>query len=128
MTGRIVFTQSMEALYRALQPPTPPEHAAFLADGVTGARFAAGYPVAQHIAILDACAQSRFAHLPELERYTEVGKLFFEGFSKTLMGSALMAMLKLLQSGCRVAGATELTVTVIETKDLATTFEVKWAP
>lgn len=175
-TERLVFSHSMEALYRALEPHTPTERAAFLKAGITGQRFLPAYPVERHIEILDACAASRFAHLPELERYVEVGKLFFAGFEKTLVGSALMAMLRvlgprrtlerltrnlrsannfsegtvkalapnrhlvhlnftarpgfylgLLEAGCRVAGAKDLSVTVAETKDLETTYEVRWA-
>ncbi|MFZ5441835.1 MAG: DUF2378 family protein [Myxococcota bacterium] len=175
-TERLVFSHSMEALYRALDPHTPAERAVFQKAGITGERFLPAYPVEVHIAVLDACASSRFAHLPELERYTEVGKLFFGGFEKTIVGSALMAMMRvigprrtldritrnlrsannfsegvittlapnryhvrinytvrpgfylgLLESGCRVAGAKELSVTVVETKDLQTTYEVKWA-
>jgi len=172
-----VFSQSMEGLYRALAPHTPKERAAFLAAGVTSDKhFAPAYPVELHVAILDACADSRFSHLPELQRYTEVGKLFFSGFEKTLIGSALMAMLRvlgprrtldrltrnfrtannftegtlttfapnhhhvrinytvrpgfyrgLLESGVRQAGAKDLTVNVVETKDFATTYELKWA-
>ncbi len=176
MTERVVFAQSMEGLFRALQPCTPAERTAFAKAGITGERFLPAYPVEQHLEILDACATSRFAHLPELERYTEVGKLYIAGFQKTLIGTALMAMLRvlgprrtlerltrnlrsannfsegtltslapnhhlvhvnytvrpgfyrgLLVSGCLHAGARELSVTVVETKDLASTYEVKWA-
>jgi uncharacterized protein (TIGR02265 family) len=172
---KVVFGQSMEGLYRALTPLTPQERAAFLKAGVKGEKFDAAYPVQSHLDILDACAASRFAHLPELERYTEVGRLYVRGFEKTLIGSALMAMLKILgprrtlerltrnlrtannfsegkltslspnhhqvhvnytvrpgfyrgilESGCTHAGAKGLTVTVLETKDFATTYDVKW--
>ncbi|HEY0880840.1 MAG TPA: DUF2378 family protein, partial [Archangium sp.] len=109
------------------------------------------------------------------ERYKEVGRLFFGGFEKTLMGSALIALLKvigprrtlqrmtrsfraannftegtveelapnhhlvkvnftlrpgfytgLLEQGCLRAGAKELSVKLVETRDLATTYELKW--
>jgi uncharacterized protein (TIGR02265 family) len=178
MSEKVVFSQSMEGLYRALSPHTPAERAAFLAAGVKDdTKFAPAYPVDLHIAILDACAASRFAHLPELERYTEVGKLFFTGFQKTLIGSAMLAMLKilgprrtldrltrnfrtannfsegtlttltpthhhvhinftkrpgfylgLLYSGCLHAGAKDLKITVVETKDFATTYDIQFAP
>jgi uncharacterized protein (TIGR02265 family) len=178
MTEKVVFSQSMEGLYRALDPLTPQERAAFLAAGVKDStKFAPAYPVDLHIAILDACAASRYAHLPELERYTEVGKLFFTGFQKTLIGSAMLAMLKvlgprrtlerlsrnfrtannftegtlvtlapnhhrvtinftkrpgfylgLLHSGCLHAGAKDLKVTLVETKNFETTYDLTWAP
>ena len=175
---KVVFAQSMEGLYRALTPHTPQERAAFLKAGVMkDEKFAAGYAIQSYIEVLDASAASRFAHLPEQQRYIEIGRLFFLGFQKTLIGAALMAMLKILgprrtlerltrnfrsansftegkletlapnhhlvwinytarpgfylgliESGVRHAGAKELTVVVRETtKELATTYEVKWA-
>lgn len=94
---KVVFAQSMEGLYRALTPHTQAEQAAFLRAGVKGGdQFAAGYPIETWLELLDACASSRFAQLPELERYTAVGRLFFLGFEKTLMGSALLALLKVI--------------------------------
>lgn len=175
-TERVVFAQSMEGLYRALTPHTAQERAAFLKAGVKKeGQFDAAYALAGYIEILDACAASRFAHLPEVERFTEVGRLFFLGFEKTLIGAAMAAMLKvlgprrtlermtrnfrtannfteglleslspnhhlvrinytarpgfyrgLLESGCLRAGAQGLTVNVLETKDFATTYEVRW--
>lgn len=173
---KVVFGQSMEGIYRALSPHTPQERAAFLKAGVKKDHFDAAYPLQSWMEILDACAASRFASLDEQARFVEVGRLFFSGFQKTLIGSALMAMLKILgprrtlerltrnfrtannftegtletlapnhhlvrinytarpgfylgliESGCLHAGARELSVTVLETKDLATVYEVKWA-
>jgi uncharacterized protein (TIGR02265 family) len=174
---RVVFAQSMEGLYRALDPLTPQERAAFLKIGVQReTKFNAAYPLTQYIDVMDACAASRFAGLPENERYKEVGRLFFGGFEKTLMGSALIALLKvigprrtlqrmtrsfraannftegtveelapnhhlvkvnftlrpgfytgLLEQGCLRAGAKDLSVKLLETRDLATTYELKWA-
>jgi uncharacterized protein (TIGR02265 family) len=95
-TERVVFGQSMEGMFRALKPHTPLEAAAFLKANVKEDRFYPGYPVEAWLDILDACANSRFAHLDELERYAAVGRLFFLGFSQTMVGSALMAMLKIL--------------------------------
>lgn len=174
---RVVFAQSMEGLFRALDPHTPQERAAFLKCGVTkDAKLLVAYPLAQYVEIMDACAASRFAHLPELERYTEVGRLFFGGYEKTLMGSALITMLKvlgpkrtlgrltrsfrtannfteahvdaladnhyrvrvsftlrpgfylgLLENGCQRAGAKGLDVKLIERKDQAATYEIRWS-
>src|SRR5262245_33738887 len=92
---RVVFGQSMEGIYRALEPHTPAEAAAFVKAGVKNGRFDPAYQVETWIEILDACAK-RFSHLIELDRYTVVGKLFFLGFEKTVIGSALMALLKVL--------------------------------
>jgi uncharacterized protein (TIGR02265 family) len=174
---RVVFAQSMEGLYRALEPHTPQERAAFMKAGVQkDARFLPAYPLAQYIEVMDACAASRFAGLPEHARYQEVGRLFFSGFEKTLMGGALIAMLKvlgprrtlqrmtrsfrtannftegtveelapnhhlvkvnytlrpgfyagLLEQGCLRAGAKHLSISLVETRELTATYELKWA-
>ena len=39
MTEKVVFAQSMEGLYRALEPHTPQERAAFLKAGVKKDHF-----------------------------------------------------------------------------------------
>ena len=96
MSERVVFGTSMEGLHRALSPPTPAENAAFLKAGVTGAKFDSAYPLALYTDILDACAASRFAGKEPLERFTEVGRLFWSGYEKTLVGQALIAVLKVL--------------------------------
>lgn len=86
----------MEGMWRALQPPTPPEADAFKRAGIDGKKFQAAYPLAQYTDLLDACGSSRFAHLEPLERFTEVGRLFMVGYEKTLVGQALIAVLKVL--------------------------------
>lgn len=173
---RVVFAQSMEGLWRALDPLTAQERAAFLKAGVKKpGDFLPAYPLLQYIEILDACAASRFASLNELERYTEVGRLFFSGFERTLIGAAMVTMLKvlgpkrtldrmtrnfrtannftdglveslapnhhyvrinytlrpgfylgLLDSGCRRAGAQGLTTKLLQSKDFASTYELRW--
>lgn len=93
---RVVFLSSMEGLHRALSPPTPAETAAFLKAGVNGKTFAPAYALQAYTDILDACGASRFPDAAPLERFRQVGRLFFSGYEKTLVGSALVAMLRLL--------------------------------
>ncbi len=93
---RVVFGTSMEGLWRALQPCTAAELAAFSRAGVKGERFDAAYPLDVYSAILDACAQSRYAGLDELERFTRVGRLFIDGYANTLVGQALLGLLRVL--------------------------------
>jgi uncharacterized protein (TIGR02265 family) len=93
---QIVFSSSMEGMWRALQPPTPLEAEAFARAGVNGKDFQAAYPLVQYTDLLDACGTSRFAHLAPLERFTEVGRLFMKGYEKTFIGQALIAMLRVL--------------------------------
>lgn len=80
----------------ASEKPTPAEIAAFKRAGIDGKKFQAAYPLAQYTDLLDACASSRFAHLESLARFTEVGRLFMVGYEKTLVGQALIAVLKVL--------------------------------
>lgn len=94
---KVVFGNSMEGLWRALEPHTPAEAEAFKRAGVTqGKSFQPAYPLAAYIAILDACAKSRFAGQDPLEQYTSVGRLFFSGYEKTLVGQALMAVMRVI--------------------------------
>jgi uncharacterized protein (TIGR02265 family) len=92
----LVFSSSMEGMWRALQPPTPLEAAAFTRAGITGKNFQAAYPLIQYTDLLDACGESRFSHLAPLERFAEVGRLFMKGYEKTLIGNALLAVLRVL--------------------------------
>ncbi|MFT3713897.1 MAG: DUF2378 family protein [Archangium sp.] len=173
---RVVFGHSMEGLFRALQPHTPQERAAFLKAGVDGVKkFSAAYPLQQYVDVQNACAASRFAHLPEDERYFEIGRLFMGGYEKTLLGNAMLAMLKLigprraldrltrsmrtannfsegtftslapnhhvitinytlrpgfyrgiLFASLERAGAKDLRISAVSTKDLVTTYDVTW--
>jgi uncharacterized protein (TIGR02265 family) len=95
---RVVFASSMEGLWRGLAPANAEELAAFAKAGVVGPtpRFLAAYPVEAYSEVMDTCARTRFGHLGELERYTEVGRLFVSGYSKTMVGSALLALLRVL--------------------------------
>lgn len=95
---RVVFASSMEGLWRALTPLTHAETVAFERAGVKGPQpsFAAAYPLQVYMDILDACANGRFAHLDELERYTQIGRLFIDGYSKTMVGTALIGLLRVL--------------------------------
>lgn len=94
---KVVFGQSMEGLWRALEPANAAERAAFAKAGVTEGRgWQAAYPLEAYLGILDACASSRFGALEPLARFTAVGRLFFDGYEKTMVGQALMAMLRVL--------------------------------
>lgn len=93
---KVVFAQSMEGLYRALQPLQPLEQTAFLKAGVKGdGKFAAAYPLELYMDVMKA-ASARFPELEHDARYREVGKLFIGGFTATLMGSAMLGLLKVL--------------------------------
>jgi uncharacterized protein (TIGR02265 family) len=96
ISEQVVFASSMEGMWRALQPPTPGEAAAFARAGIDGKKFQAAYPLIQYTDLLDACGVGRFGHLEPLQRFTEVGRLFMVGYKKTLVGQALIAVLRVL--------------------------------
>jgi uncharacterized protein (TIGR02265 family) len=94
---RVVFGASFEGLLRAMMPPTPAEQKALDAANVRiGGPYSAAYPLETYIAVMKACADSRYGHLPELERYTAVGRLFFQGYERTIIGQALVAVVRVL--------------------------------
>ena len=93
---QLVFSSSMEGMWRALQPPTPLEAAAFARAGITGKGFQAAYPLLQYTDLLDACGASRFGHLAPLEKFTKINQLFMKGYENTIIGQALMAVLRVL--------------------------------
>lgn len=93
---KVVFGPSVEALWRAMQPMTPAELEAFRAAGVVDGRFDAAYALEPYMKILAACATSRYGHLPLEEAYIKVGHLFAEGFGRTMIGQALIGVMKLV--------------------------------
>jgi uncharacterized protein (TIGR02265 family) len=93
---KVVFGPSLEALWRAMDPLTAAEAQAFKDAGVVGGRFDAAYPLAPYLKILEASATSRFGHLQEQDAYVQVGHLFVEGFTRTVIGQALMGIMRLL--------------------------------
>jgi uncharacterized protein (TIGR02265 family) len=93
---KVVFGPSLEGLWRAMDPLTTAEVQAFKEAGVVTARFDVAYPLAPYLKILEACATSRFAHLKEQDAYAQVGRLFVDGFSRTVIGQALMGIMSLL--------------------------------
>lgn len=94
---KVIFGNSMEGLWRALEPHTAAEAEAFRRAGVTGGKsFQPAYPLPAYLAILEACAQGRFAGQDPLEQYTQVGRLFFGGYERTLVGQALMAVMRVI--------------------------------
>jgi uncharacterized protein (TIGR02265 family) len=94
---KVVFGPSVEALWRAMRPPNAAELEAFAAAGVRdGHGFDAAYPLAPYLKIMDACAKSRFGHLPEQAAYVEVGHLFVEGFARTVIGQALLSIMRVM--------------------------------
>lgn len=97
MQQKVVFGSSVEALWRALEPFTEAETKAFAALGVRdGRRFDAAYPLVPYMAVLTAAAKGRFSHLEGDAAYVQVGHLYIQGFTRTFVGQALAAMLRII--------------------------------
>ena len=96
MDERVVFGHSVEALLRTLDESTR----ARLTPELTKLGFGAGkalqtaYSLDTYIALLDLFAQSLFAGMERDAAFVEVGRTFMRGYSNTMMGRALMALMR----------------------------------
>ena len=87
----------MEGLWRALQTMLPAERQAFLEIGVKdGKSFQAAYPLPDYLKVLEVAAKGRFGHLSEDEGYLALGHLIIAQFENTIMGKAIVPMLRLI--------------------------------
>ena len=94
---KVVFGQSFEAVLRSLKPLEPA-----LVDGVSRlgvppeGPFAVAYPLDTYVAFMEVVARVRYGHLDEMSAYTEIGKQFIRGFDETLLGKAMLAVIRVI--------------------------------
>jgi len=95
---RVVFAQSVEALWKSCGPdPTPEVVRAFLDSGFDVRRkLKVAYPAEQYSTLMAALAQARFPEAGPDERFLLLGRAFMEGYQQTMMGRALMKLLAVL--------------------------------
>lgn len=95
---RVVFSNSFEGLLRAMGPnPSPEVLAAFRDHGVDiGRPLATAYPLSAYVGTLERLTRLRFGDAPAGEAYFAMGQAFLEGYGTTLMGKALLGMLRVL--------------------------------
>lgn len=92
--SRMIVGMVVDALLNALTPPTADEAALIERLGLKPGRVA--WDLSRWLELVDASASSRFAALPEGERYAEVGRLFMSGFAQTPAGDALLSPMRVI--------------------------------
>lgn len=98
MEERVVFGQSVEALWRSCGPdPDPQVVQAFLDSGIdVRKRLQVAYPAEQYSTLMARLAEARFPQASPDERFLLLGRAFMEGYQQTLMGRALLKLLSVL--------------------------------
>jgi uncharacterized protein (TIGR02265 family) len=95
---RVVFGQSVEALWKSCGPNPPQEVVrAFTDSGIdVRKRFVVAYPAEQYATLMAKLAEARFPQAGPDERYLLLGRAFMEGYQQTMMGRALLKLLAVL--------------------------------
>jgi uncharacterized protein (TIGR02265 family) len=95
---RAVFAQAFESLLRTCgTPPSAEVVLAFKKAGVDVDRpLQVAYPLPVYLDVVLAVRQLRYPQLSDAEAFHRLGRSFIERYSTTVMGKALMAMLKLM--------------------------------
>ncbi|MDX2014619.1 MAG: DUF2378 family protein [Myxococcaceae bacterium] len=93
----VVFGTSVEALVRVLGATLTPEvHARFVTLGIDLERPNPAYPYETWLEALRLAMALKWPGAPEDEATYRMGRAIFESYSLTLMGSALLQLLKVL--------------------------------
>jgi uncharacterized protein (TIGR02265 family) len=97
-TERLVFGHNFEGLYvRGLAGKMTPELLRLLdEEGVNLQKLAPAYPVEVWMRCLRRTADLLFPAKPKQLAHSELGRRFMRGYFETMMGKALLAMLKVL--------------------------------
>lgn len=98
MTERLIFSQTFEGLRQALGDRlTPEHHLALQALGVDFTRpFRPAYPKDAFVAVIERLAQDLFPDRGLEAGVCAVGRAFIDGYERTMVGRALLAMLRVL--------------------------------
>ncbi len=93
----LVFSQSYESLRRLLGASlSEPLRERFKQHGVDFERLLPGYPLSTWLRSLELTLETLFPGVPENEATYQLGRRLFDSYSETLIGKALMAMLRVL--------------------------------
>lgn len=93
----VVFGNSVEALVRVLGPALDgPVKARFLAIGVDLFNPNPAYPYEQWLATLSLAMEVLWPTLPRDEATFRMGRAIFESYGQTVMGKALLQLVKVL--------------------------------
>ncbi len=95
---KLWFSHSVEGLFvRGLGPRlTPALRAKVLAQGIDLDRLKPGYPIEDIVAVCRALLPSLWPTLSEAEGFQLLGNALLQGYSQTLLGTAMVQMMKLI--------------------------------
>ena len=98
MEERVVFGQSVEALWKSCGPDPGPELLRVFIDSGFDVRkrLSVAYPAEQYADLMARLAEARFPHANPDERFLLLGRAFMEGYQQTVMGRALLKLLAVL--------------------------------
>lgn len=92
----LVFSQTVEGLFRALGPLEPEARERFRALGIDPVRLEPAYPVETYVAMQRLAVEVFAGDLPFSLGIETLGRRFVDGYGETLMGRAVLLSLKLL--------------------------------
>jgi uncharacterized protein (TIGR02265 family) len=93
----LIFSQTVEGLFRSLGPLSDEALERFRALGIDPEQpLAPAYPVDQWLQLMKAAAQVRFPSLPFEAAIEALGRGFVDGYGETMIGKAMLAMLRVM--------------------------------
>jgi uncharacterized protein (TIGR02265 family) len=93
----LVFSQTVEGLFRALGPLDGAAREKFRAIGIDpGARLEPAYPVDQYVAMQKVAVEVFAPDLPFSLGIETLGRRFVDGYGETIVGKAVLVTMKLL--------------------------------
>ena len=93
----LIFSQTVEGLFRSLAPMNDEACARFRSLGVDPRLpLAPAYPVEQWLQVMRAAAELRHPQLPLSEAMHRLGRTFVDGYGETMIGKAMLAVLRVM--------------------------------
>jgi uncharacterized protein (TIGR02265 family) len=93
----LIFSQTVEGLFRALAPLSDEACARFRALGIDPKKpLAPAYPVDQWLKLMKAAAEVRDPHAPLGAALEALGRAFVDGYGETMIGKAMLAALRVM--------------------------------
>jgi uncharacterized protein (TIGR02265 family) len=98
MVDKLIFSQTFEGIFRALGPRLDANLSSRLKEaGVDPSRpLRPAYPVPVFHAVLQALGDALYPALEEDERHEELARMFMSGYSETMVGRAMLAMMRVI--------------------------------
>lgn len=93
----LIFSQTVEGLFRALEPLSEANCARFRALGVDPrAPLSPAYPVEVWLTLMKAAVEVNEPEAPFDEALERLGRKFVDGYGETMLGKAMLAVLRVM--------------------------------